>query len=145
MYKQKTEREEKTSFTNLQAYFQQRGINNDTNLSAALSLHNNSAAGAAGGAIPDNSGFVPSPNLNLSNLFGGHNSFLGCGSNYGSGLDGAASGTEPLGKDPGRGRGQAQNLPSISIPGPRASSNALNEVRVPGSVVVGSPGIASRQ
>jgi hypothetical protein len=39
VYKQKTERLQKTSFTNLQAYFQQRGINNNTNLSAALSLN----------------------------------------------------------------------------------------------------------
>ena len=41
-YKQKTERNKnnKTSFTNLQAYFQQRGINNETNLSNALSMTN---------------------------------------------------------------------------------------------------------
>ena len=144
MYKQKTEREEKTSFTNLQAYFQQRGINNDTNLSAALSIHNHSAVGGAGGAIPDHSGFVPTPNLNLSNLFGGNNSAVGAGSNYGSGLDGAVSGTEPHRKHLARDRGQTQNVVPLAIPGPRASSNVLNDAWATGSAVVGSPGIASR-
>jgi len=81
----------------------------------------------------------------LSNLFGGNNSAVGGGSNYGSGLDGAASGTEPLGKHPGRGRGLTQNVAPISIPAPRASSNVLNEAWPAGSAVVGSPGTASRQ
>lgn len=69
VYKQKTERLQKTSFTNLQAYFQQRGINNNTNLSAALSLNmSNYGDGAQ----------IQERNRNIELIVGGNNiSMLG--------------------------------------------------------------------
>jgi len=83
---------------------------------------------------------MPTPNLNLSNLFGGNHSAVG-GSNYGSGLE-AVPGTEARGERAG-GRGEDRLVSPITIPPQRAPGRMTNEAWASGAM--GSPIMPSQQ